>query len=86
MFRYCIKLYSGRVFKTSSDTESNLPRENKYIQVLGFETNKHSGYSFYDLDKVDLNELKGTKLVLINYRGLIHKPANKVKEVWKEKL
>lgn len=92
MFRYCIKLYSGRIFRTISNNESKLIKEDKYIQVLGFITRKsiifgEQGHSFYDLPRLpDLSELKGTKLVLIDSRGMIKRMSSKVKEVWKEKL
>ena len=92
MFRYCIQLYSGRIFRTLSDKESKLPREEKYMQVLGFITREskifgEQGHSFYDLCLLpDLSELKGTKLVLIDTRGMIKRMSSRVKEVWKEKL
>jgi hypothetical protein len=69
-----------------SHIESYLLREKKFIQLLGFEDSKHNGYSFWDLKNTDLNILKGTKIVLIDTRGLIKKPSTKVKKVWIEKL
>lgn len=87
MFRYCIELYSGRVFKTMSDTENQLPRETKYLQILGFINRWEKGYSFYELPLLSsLELLKGTQLTLVNSKGMIKRMASRVRRVWKEKL
>lgn len=86
MFRYCIEFYSGKIMKTMSSLEPYLPREKNYIQVLGFEDSKSNGYGFFDLESTDLSKLKGTKIILINHRGLVKKLQGRVKRVWKEKL
>lgn len=87
MFRYCIKLYSGRIFKTMSNTESQLPRERKYIQVLGFINRWENGYSFHELSLLPtLDVLRGTQLTVVDTRGMVKRMSSRVKEVWKEKL
>lgn len=85
MFRYCVELYSGRVFTTKFNS-NELLSEPKFIQLLGFEDSKHNAFGYYDLESLDLNKLKGSKLLLINFRGLVKRPSARVKRVWKEKL
>lgn len=70
-----------------SDTEAQLPREEKYIQVLGFINRWEKGYSFSELPLLpSLDILRGTQLTVVNSRGMVKRMASKVREVWKEKL